>query len=152
MNRSPMKRGTGFARPAYVRPPAPPPSKGRVVAMARVSDEVAAIPKMVYVRSKKLLAACRDIPCQHCGRNDGTVVAAHSNELRHGKGRSCKASDQYVASMCFDCHRELDQGAKWSKAERQGIWDAAHRKTVALLVAGGAWPLDVPVPDTRRMN
>lgn len=108
--------------------------------------------KTQYIRSPKLLRACREIACQHCGREDGTVVAAHSNSAKHGKGRSIKASDLYVASMCFGCHSELDQGKNLSKSEREAMWDAAHRKTVKELLRRGLWPMDVPLPDTRVFN
>jgi hypothetical protein len=50
-------------------------------------------------RNKKLLEACREMPCQHCGSEDGTVVAAHSNQLRDGKGRGIKAHDYRVAAL-----------------------------------------------------
>lgn len=110
------------------------------------------IPKFPYVRSKKLLEACREIPCQVCGVADGTVVAAHSNQLRHGKGRSIKASDVYVASMCCECHTACDQGHSLNKSEKVEMWDAAHRNTVRELLKRGLWPLDVPVPDVRVMN
>lgn len=91
---------------------------------------------MIY-RNKKLLEAVRNIPCQHCGREDGTVVAAHSNQLRDGKGRGIKASDFRVAGLCFICHSELDQGKNWSKAERIEIWEEAHRKTIGELFERG---------------
>lgn len=107
------------------------------------------IAKFEYVRSKPLLKACRAIACQHCGCDDGTVCAAHSNQSQHGKGKSIKASDIYVASLCFACHSELDQGSRLSRDERVEMWTAAHRKTVRLLLACGLWPADVPVPDLR---
>ncbi|MFN7881785.1 MAG: hypothetical protein ACK5PF_02040 [bacterium] len=105
-----------------------------------------AFPKFNYVRSKPLLEACRQIPCQHCGAQDGTVVAAHSNQSVHGKGKSVKASDIYVASLCSICHHQLDQGFLWSREQRIAIWTAAHKKTVALLNAMGLWPENVPQP------
>lgn len=111
-----------------------------------------AIPKFSYVRSKALLVACREIPCQSCGVADGTVVAAHSNQARHGKGRSIKASDVFVASLCGKCHSDLDQGAAMSRDERAGMWDAAHRNTVRELVRRGLWPMNCPIPETRAMN
>lgn len=103
-------------------------------------------PKFQYVRSKKLLEACRQLSCQHCGAQDGTVVAAHSNSAVHGKGRGIKASDQYVASLCHLCHHQLDAGFLWSREQRIEIWTAAHKKTVALLNAMGLWPQGVPQP------
>jgi hypothetical protein len=105
------------------------------------------VPKFQYVRSKKLLEACREIPCQHCGSEHG-VVAAHSNWAEHGKGRSIKASDVYVASLCFRCHSELDSGKNWSREERKAIWTSAHRRTVGILCAIGLWPEGIPVPET----
>jgi len=88
-------------------------------------------------RNKKLLEACRELPCQHCGAQDGTVVAAHSNQLRDGKGRGLKAHDYRVASLCYTCHMELDQGANLSKQERIDMWEEAHRKTIGLLFERG---------------
>jgi hypothetical protein len=81
-------------------------------------------------RNRKLLDAARQLPCQHCGIQDGTIVAAHSNQLRDGKGRGLKALDYRIASLCFSCHSDLDQGTKLSKAERVEMWEAAHRKTI----------------------
>ena len=91
---------------------------------------------MIY-RNRKLLDILRQSPCQVCGREDGTVVAAHSNQLRDGKGRGIKAHDYRVASMCFGCHAELDQGTKLTKSERVDMWDEAHRKTIGWLFENG---------------
>lgn len=84
---------------------------------------------MIY-RNKKLLEAARELPCQHCGVQDGTVVAAHSNQLRDGKGRGIKAHDFRIAALCYRCHADLDQGSKMSKEERKEVWEEAHRKTL----------------------
>lgn len=86
-------------------------------------------------RNRKLLDMIRESPeCMHCGKyNDGTVVAAHSNQLRDGKGRSIKAHDYRVAAMCNTCHMELDQGKNLNKAERVEMWEEAHRKTIGWL-------------------
>jgi hypothetical protein len=84
---------------------------------------------MMY-RNKKLLEAVRDCPCQLCGAQDGTVVAAHSNQMRDGKGRGLKAHDYRIAALCFKCHHEIDQGAKMSRQERLDAWEEAHRKTM----------------------
>lgn len=84
---------------------------------------------MIY-RNKRLLEAARELPCQHCGVQDGTVVAAHSNQLRDGKGRGIKAHDFRIAALCYRCHADLDQGSKMSKEERKEVWEEAHRKTL----------------------
>jgi hypothetical protein len=84
-------------------------------------------------RNKRLLEVVRQLPCQHCGIEDGTIVAAHSNQLRDGKGRGLKAHDYRIAALCFKCHTELDQGKIWSKAERLSVFEDAHRKTIGEL-------------------
>lgn len=88
-------------------------------------------------RNKKLLELVRKFSCQVCGIDDGTVVAAHSNQLRDGKGKGIKAHDYRIASLCFKCHSELDQGKNLSKTERVELWEEAHRKTIALLFEQG---------------
>lgn len=91
---------------------------------------------MIY-RSPKLLAAVRQSPCQNCGIEDGTVVAAHSNQLRDGKGRGLKACDYRIAALCYNCHQQLDQGSKMTKNERIELWEEAHRKTIGWLFETG---------------
>ena len=87
---------------------------------------------MIY-RNKKLLELCRELPCQVCGRIDGTVCAAHSNQLRDGKGTSIKAHDYRVAAMCVNCHHSIDNGNNLSKDERREIWELAHRLTIGYM-------------------
>jgi hypothetical protein len=88
-------------------------------------------------RNKLLLEVCRYLPCQHCGVKDGTIVAAHSNQLRDGKGRGLKASDFRIASLCYTCHTELDQGKRLNKSDRVEMWEAAHRSTIGQLFENG---------------
>ena len=92
---------------------------------------------MPIYRNKHLLEIVRYLPCTHCGANDGTVVAAHSNQLRDGKGCGLKAHDYRIAALCFTCHTEIDQGSTLSKAERVEQWEEAHRKTIAQLFESG---------------
>ena len=108
--------------------------------------------KFEYVRSKKLMAAYREIPCQHCGKEDGTVVGAHSNQSKHGKCKGCKASDDKCASLCMQCHSMIDQWGSLTREERIDIWEAAHLKTVNTLVKQGLWPADIPVPYTNTVE
>jgi len=84
-------------------------------------------------RNQRLLEIIRNSPCQNCGTQNGTICAAHSNQLRDGKGRSLKAHDFRVAALCFRCHSNLDQGYQMSKEERTEFWEEAHRKTIAWL-------------------
>ena len=84
-------------------------------------------------RSDKLLKSVRDCPCQSCGAMDGTIVAAHSNQMRDGKGRGLKANDYRIAALCYKCHSELDQGKNMSREERLNMWEQAHRATIGWL-------------------
>jgi len=84
-------------------------------------------------RNQNLLKSVRSSPCQHCGADDGTIVAAHSNQLRDGKGRGLKAHDYRIAALCYTCHADLDQGSRMTKEERVNMWEAAHRKTIGWL-------------------
>jgi len=102
--------------------------------------------KQKYFRSKKHLQLVASLPCQLCDV-EGQTQAAHSNWSQWGgKGKSIKASDEYTAALCQICHYDIDQGAKWSKAERQLAWKVAHYKTVQLLVDTNQWPVDIPIP------
>jgi len=84
-------------------------------------------------RSDKLLKAVRDCPCQSCGAMDDTIVAAHSTQMRDGKGRGLKADDYRIAALCYKCHAELDQGKNMSREERLNMWENAHRATIGWL-------------------
>jgi cytochrome c553 len=88
-------------------------------------------------RNKKLLELARLLPCQHCGIEDGTVVAAHSNQLRDGKGRGLKSSDFRIASLCFRCHAEADTSSTLTKVARIEMWEQAHRATIGELFERG---------------
>ena len=101
-------------------------------------------PKQTYIRSQKLLKMVAKLPCQCCGMDNG-VQAAHSNWSEWGgKGKSLKASDEYVAALCLKCHFIIDQGAHLSKDERKDMWLKAHIATVEAL--SDQWPTEVPKP------
>lgn len=85
-------------------------------------------------RNDKLLKLAQRSPCQICGIEDGTIVAAHSNQLRDGKGRGLKSSDAAIAFLCYHCHNEIDQGNELTKQQRIYIWDEAHRKSMRWLI------------------
>lgn len=82
-------------------------------------------------RNPKVLAHARGQSCQFCNALDGTVVAAHSNQGRHGKGMSIKAHDCFVAYLCMRCHTAVDQG-RGPQAVRVAIWQQAHERSVPL--------------------
>jgi len=95
-------------------------------------------PKFQYFRSKAHLRNVASLPCQHCGI-EGQTQAAHANWSKFGKGFGIKASDEFVAALCVNCHRELDQGMCLSKEERQTMWDNAYMKTLSELQKRGLW-------------
>jgi hypothetical protein len=102
--------------------------------------------KHQYVRSKKLMQSARLLPCQMCGVEDGTIVGAHSN-WGGGKGKGVKCDDNLIASLCYSCHMEIDQG-KGVKEEKKELWTQAHKKTIELLVSKGLYPQDIPLPES----
>jgi hypothetical protein len=104
-------------------------------------------PKHEYVRSKLLVETYRKIPCQICGRDDGTVCAAHSNWSGHGKGKGIKADDDRCASLCYTCHSSLDQGKTLTHDDKRSLWEMAHRKSVRELLERGLWPKSIRIPD-----
>lgn len=71
-----------------------------------------AFPKTENLRIPKLLALARGATCMLTTRvkhqhNHETVVAAHSDQARHGKGLGTKAHDCFVAFICHNCHAML---------------------------------------------
>ena len=130
----PAKQCTYIARP-----------RAAAVAIAGPARMSVPVPKQAYIRDDRLRDMCRAMPCQRCGNHEG-VTWAHSNQAQHGKGRSIKASDQFVAALCQECHAELDQGSSWTRAERIAVWTYAHNRTVATAIANGTWPDGVPIP------
>jgi hypothetical protein len=69
-------------------------------------------------RSKKLRESARHESCVSCGANDGSVVWAHSNFNRHGKGMGIKAHDLFGAYLCHRCHSMFDR----HEVENEPIW------------------------------
>lgn len=174
---TPMKRAPFKGKPAKVvstdeakhldTPIAAASNRLRVtVAAARMlpilNDIMNPQPKFNYVRSTAIQMACRTIPCQApagggvkntfaekgmiCGETNG-VHWSHSNSQIHGHGRGIKSSDIFVASMCWRCHRELDQGNLMTEPQKQLFWWLSHQRTIARLVANGSWPASAPIPD-----
>jgi len=152
--KTPMKQ-SGFKRkPAVItaraeRAPVPLTKPERFQVGKAIVAAMTPVAKTAYVRSKKLREAYRLIPCQNCGRDDGTVCCAHSNWAEHGKGKSIKACDTRGASLCSICHHAIDQGSELTGEERRAIWEPAHRKSVLELVASGYWPKSIPIPPVR---
>lgn len=70
----------------------------------------------------------------HCGANDGTIVGAHRNM---GKGMALKVSDALVASLCYKCHHEYDNGMNLTREERREMWDKAYINTMQYMIENG---------------
>jgi hypothetical protein len=80
-------------------------------------------------RNKKILQLAKGQDCQHCGRNDGTTVAAHSNLGRDGKGVGLKSWDNFAAYLCYECHTAYDTH-RMSQAE----FDQAMIRTMKIWI------------------
>jgi hypothetical protein len=89
-------------------------------------------------RNKELLRYARHCECQHCFLPfmQDTVVAAHSNQLRHGKGMGIKAHDCFIAYLCCRCHDIVDGRAlpNLDQSTRERIWNIGHQNTLNLLI------------------
>lgn len=93
---------------------------------------------MTYRNSKLLRLAAKAPECFMCRQpNDGTVVMAHSNQQRDGKGTGHKAADYRVAALCSMCHALIDSGTALTRAERVEKWEEAHRATMGWLFEAG---------------
>lgn len=57
-----------------------------------------------------------------------SVVPCHSNQGKHGKGMGIKADDEFTVPGCSACHRELDQGNRFTREEKFALWDAAYAR------------------------
>lgn len=103
--------------------------------MSRVVSGPASFKVRMY-RNPALLVLLRSAPtCMGCLRaNDGTVVAAHSNE---GKGMGLKASDGATCALCFDCHSAYDQGRHMTRDQRRAFFYEAHSRTIRWLFESG---------------
>lgn len=71
---------------------------------------------------------CEGRSCVACGRQDGTIVPAHANEQRFGKGMGIKAADWTVIPLCLECHTWLDNGPapREEKLAAWGRWWIVH--------------------------
>lgn len=87
-------------------------------------------------RCPPLLKLAYELPCQL--QIPGVCVGgkgepAHANWSEFGKGERIKAHDCFFASGCRACHDALDQGSKFSKAQRKHFWLMGYIRTMLLL-------------------
>lgn len=90
-----------------------------------------------HFRSRELLALAEGETCtlRLPGCLGGPVVCCHSNLERHGKGKSVKAHDCFVAFGCTHCHYEIDQGKNLTREERSAAWERGFIATLPRLLA-----------------
>lgn len=69
-------------------------------------------------RSESWRRAVASLPCICCKR-EGMTQAAHANHLEKGMG--IKAPDCWTVPLCVECHREFDQGRRFSKYQRRDL-------------------------------
>lgn len=96
-------------------------------------------------RNPKLTALARGAPCMVnvpgvCNRDPATTVWAHSNQLRHGKGKGIKAHDIFGALACSSCHDFIDGRSRAGyrgAVEPVTYWQIAHERTILYLFERG---------------
>lgn len=86
---------------------------------------------MANYENESLRLALRKLPCQNCGNDDGTIVAAHSNQYEHGKGKGLKAHDCFVAALCHRCHLWLDNQGGFGK-DPAGVFDNTRADKITM--------------------
>lgn len=85
-------------------------------------------------RSEAWRRAVASLPCACCFR-EGMTQAAHPNH--RNKGMGTKSDDCYCVPLCVECHRDFDQGSKWSKQEKREMMDAWIIETIRTLAVEG---------------
>lgn len=86
-------------------------------------------------RSELMKRLVREMDCVEC-HNSAPSVAAHPNLIELGKGTGEKASD-FVFPLCHECHHELDNGNRYSKAERRALtWEYIAKTLIKLILRG----------------
>lgn len=133
--KTPMKRS---AVPMMRGKPMPPP---RAAMKARKKGKTP--PKTVY-RNPALLALAKGQEClvrvpKYCWGGIESTVAAHSNQIRDGKGKGIKAHDWATAHACGGCHYFLDQ-SKAPLALKLSYFIPGLRLTRLRVIAMGKWP------------
>lgn len=135
MKRSPMKPGKPLARKTPMSPGQGFKKSAKVGTGLKARKPKADKPKRAAreAEDKHLMDLCRGqccylrLPGVVCTPIE-TTVPCHSNQQAHGKGGGLKAHNRYTVPGCAACHRELDQGMRFTKAEKFGFWDDAYER------------------------
>jgi hypothetical protein len=127
-SRKPMSRGTARLECKTPLKPSGKPLRAR--------KPKADKPKRVARNAGPIdyLALCRGpvgcfllVPGHHHHGHELTEPS-HSNQARHGKGMAMKALDIYTVPACRACHREIDQGSRYTRDEKFALWDDAYAR------------------------
>lgn len=119
----------------------------RPAVIARIDDQVRALPKVVPVECEAYRRLVAALPCRICGRADRSQ-AAHPNT---GKGTGTKTDDRLTFPLCADqpghrgCHSLFDQGALFDKEERRALEPLWGAETRLVLLLEGLWPQGLPL-------
>lgn len=129
-----MLRRTGFKKKTYERPPIPPPTRGRLVPMAVIKDEVLVAPKDPRYEDRHLLSMARGKPCLLqsllCNHNPETTVACHGAGVSAGKGMGYKVGDHLTCWGCHMCNHFTDAYGGATKSEKAAVFAAGHERQV----------------------
>ncbi len=112
----PLARKTPLARAGFTKKSKSPFSTlARASTLKHRTAIKSRIRKPTVEEGSKYLAACKGQPCYlnvMCPWTDWadpTVVPAHSNQSKHGKGIGLKAKHEFTLPACLACHTWLDQ-------------------------------------------
>lgn len=125
MKRSPLTRKTPLKRGSWSRKSSPLPEGTKP---ARKTAIKARVKRPTVAEGSKYLEACRNEPCYLripgvCNGDWTTCVPAHRNE---GKGMGLKVSNHLTLPACHACHVEYDQGKRFVREEKRGMWNDAY--------------------------
>lgn len=84
-------------------------------------------------QNRALLDACYLIPCTADWPHEclGQSEPSHSNLHAHGKCAARKSHDVYVASLCRNAHRDVDEGrGKRAIGSTELMWQRAFESTL----------------------
>ena len=91
--------------------------------------------KFNYIRSNAITQSAKDEDCTLCGKNDGTTVFCHLDELWAGKGKGIKADDIAGFFGCATCHSNYGRGWEGGILDQQ-IMRAMYRTWKRLIEKG----------------
>ncbi|MBR7929410.1 hypothetical protein [Burkholderia ambifaria] len=135
MKRSkPLERKTPMARAGFAKKSKSPfDTLASASTLKRRSAIKHRIRKATVEEGSKYLAACAGQPCYlnvMCPWTDWadpTVVPAHSNQAKHGKGMGQKAKHEFTLPACLACHTWLDQGGAMQE-RKVAAFDAGYAR------------------------